>query len=242
VAITAGAAALAVVIGAGTAYKLNAGGGSGAPGGTPSGPGSGQAAAAGAPPVVVFGSYKGSRPASITLHGITEGGGLVRDIHWASWTALTATGTGTLGSAPATVTLSHPVSGRFTRIGEILDGHPAIQNYPGDEWPSGAAPRDCVKPTSAALTAAWRKAPASVRQGWAAPTAGVTGFSGISCWEDWVVAAPIGNGDGTFIFSQSGGLHVMPAPDLQSFTDAVCEDPEAPKAWKDPNDGAAVCQ
>jgi hypothetical protein len=69
----------------------------------------------------------------------------------------------------------------------------------------------------------------------------VTGFSGIQCWADWVVAAGVGNGDGNFVFSQSGGLHLMPEPDLQRFSDDVCGDPAAPKAWKSPDTGPAVC-
>jgi hypothetical protein len=166
----------------------------------------------------------------------------VRDIRWTSWTAGGATGTGTLGTASTTVTLSRPKDGRFTSIGETLNGQQVVQNDPGQEWPVGAAPATCVKPAPAGLLKAWNGAPASVRQSWAASNAGITSFSGISCWEDWVVAAPIGNGDGAFVFSQSGGLHPIPENQLQSFGDAVCDDPQAPKDWKDPNTGAAACQ
>jgi hypothetical protein len=114
--------------------------------------------------------------------------------------------------------------------------------YPDNDWPTGASPAAaaCVKPTPAALLAAWRAAPASAQQGWAPPGA-VTSFADVQCWTDWVVAAAIGNGDGDFVFSRSGGLHLMPEPDLQQFSDVVCNDPTAPQAWKGPDTGPAVC-
>ena len=62
-----------------------------------------------------------------------------------------------------------------------------------------------------------------------------------SAGQDWVVAEGIGNGDGTFVFSRSGGLHPIPETDLQQFSDAVCGAPTAPKAWKNPNTGPATC-
>jgi len=237
VAILAGAGALAAVIGAGTAYAVNS---AGTPGGTPAATGSGRAGAA-TLPTVTFGRFTGRKPAVIVLNNL-DGGGTIRGIHWTSWTANRAVGEGTLNTVPTEVTLSSPKDGRFTRIGETSNGEVFLQAYPDNDWPTGASPAaaSCTKPTSAALLAAWRAAPASVRQSWAAPGS-VTGFGDITCWQDWIVAEGIGNGDGNFVFSQSGGLHPMPEGNLQQFSDLVCADPTAPKAWKSPDTGPAVC-
>jgi hypothetical protein len=238
-AILAGAAALAAVAGAGAAYAVGPAGHSGA---APPAARSAQADAATALPTVTFGSYTGRKPAAITLNALDGGGGAIQGIHWTSWTAAGATGEGTLGTVPTEVRLSSPKAGRFTRIGETSNGQSVIQAYPDNEWPTGASPAAtaCTKPTPAALLAAWRAAPASAQEGWASPGA-VTGFADIQCWTDWVVAAAIGNGDGNFVFSWSGGLHLMPEPDLQQFSDIVCNAPTAPKAWKGGDTGAAIC-
>jgi predicted Ser/Thr protein kinase len=238
-AILAGAAALAAVIGAGTAYAIGSAGHAGA---TPGATGSGEADAATALPTVTFGSYTGRKPTAIVLNS-SVGGGTVQGIHWTSWTAAGAAGKGTLGKVPTTVTLSNPVHERFTRIGETSNGEQTVQSYSDGDWPTGASPAAavvaCTKVTPAALTTAWRAASPSVQQGWAAPGS-VTTFAEIQCWKDWVVAYAIGNGDGTFVFSQSGGLHVIPETDLQKFSDTVCPDPAAPAAWKT-GTGPAVC-
>jgi serine/threonine protein kinase len=236
-AILASASALAVVAGAGTAYAISSAGHSGA---TPNATRSGQADAAAALPTVTFGRYTGREPAVIVLNA-TDGGGVIRGIHWTSWTATGATGAGTIGKVPTEVRLSSPVAGRFTRIGETSNGESVIQAYPDNYWPTGASPAAttaCAKPTPAALLAAWKAASVRVRGGWAAGP--VTTFAGIQCWKDWVVAGAIGGGDGDFIFSRSGVLHVLPEPDLQQFSDIVCNDPTAPKAWKT-GTGPAVC-
>jgi serine/threonine protein kinase len=233
-AILAGAAALAAVIGAGTAYAVNSGGTSGStPATTRSGP-----AGAGPLPTVTFGHFTGRKPAEIVLN---DRSGTITGIHWTSWTATRAVGEGTLNTVPTEVTLSSPKDGRFTRIGETSNGNLLLQAYPDNHWPTGASPAtaSCTRPTSAALLAAWRAAPASVQQGWAAPGS-LTGFANITCWQDWVVAEGIGNGNGNFVFSQSGGLHPVPAVDMQHFSDTVCGDPAAPRAWKT-GTGPAVC-
>jgi hypothetical protein len=225
-AILAGTAtALAVAIGAGTAYVI------------------GSAAPPTALPTVTFGSYTGREPVAIVL-AAASGGGTVQGIHWAAWTATGATGEGRLGTDPTRVTLSAPVDGRFTHIGETgSNGQAIFQAYPNDDWPTGASPAGtvaCVKPTPAALLTAWRAAPVAVQKPWANPGA-VTGFSDIQCWKDWVVAEATGNGDGSLVFSRSGRLHLIPEPSLQQFSDAVCNDPAAPAAWKSPDTGPAIC-
>jgi len=237
-AILATAAAVATVAGAGTTYAISSAGHSGA---APGAARSGQVDSATALPTVTFGRYTGREPAVIVLDA-ADGGGVIRGIHWTSWTATVATGAGTLGKVPTEVRLSSPVTGRFTRIGETSDGRSVIQAYPDNYWPTGASPAAtaaCANPTPAALVAAWQAASGSVRAGWAAGP--VTTFSDIQCWKDWVVAEAIGDGDGDLIFSRSGGLHVMPEPGLQQFSDIVCADPTAPKAWKSPDPGPAIC-
>jgi serine/threonine protein kinase len=227
-AIVVSAAALAVVIGAGTAYAIGSSGHSNH--------------AASSLPLVTFGSYTGQKPAAIVLNATV--GGTIQGIHWTSWTATRAAGEGRLGTVPTEVTLSDAVGGRFTHIGETSNGETSLQAYPGNEWPTGASQAGtvaCTKPTSAALVTAWRSASAAVRQGWAAPGARVTSFSAIQCWKNWVAAYAIGNGDGSFVFSRSGGLHLIPEPNLQQFSDDVCNDPTAPKAWKSQDTGPAIC-
>ena len=71
-----------------------------------------------------------------------DGGGTVQGIHWTSWTATGAIGEGPQGTVPTEVTLSSPVDGRFTRIGETSNGQVVVQAYPDNDWPSGASPAD----------------------------------------------------------------------------------------------------
>ncbi len=203
--------------------------------------------AASALPTVTFGRYTGREPSAIVLSPI-DSNSAVQDIHWTSWTATGASGEGTWNTVPAQVTLSAPVNGRFTRVGETRNGTLIVQGSSDNDWPIGASPAktspattSCTDPTAAVLLAAWRAAPTSVKQGWG-PTSesAVTSFAEIQCWKDWVVAEPIGNGNGTFVFSRAGGLHLVPEPDLQQFDDAVCGDRTAPKAWKT-GTGSAVC-
>lgn len=85
-------------------------------------------------------------------------------------------------------------------------------------------------PTAAQLLTAWNTAPASVRQGWAGTE--IFAFQDISCWGGWVVAMPVGNGNGTFVFSQQGGLHPEPVSQLPQFEKAVCSTHKSPADWK----------
>lgn len=104
---------------------------------------------------------------------------------------------------------------------------------------SSPAPTAC--PSSAQLVAAWNSAPASVRHSWAAPGITIARFEGITCWHEWVVAAPVFNSpaNGIGVFSQQGALHLFPVADLQSFRDAVCQSADAPDSWR--GDTVADC-
>jgi hypothetical protein len=87
-------------------------------------------------------------------------------------------------------------------------------------------------PDAAQVLAAWTASPASVRLTWTAPDVAISSFESISCWGGWVVATPIGEGNGTFVFSQVGGLHVVPVPDLPEFSKDVCSTSQSPLSWR----------
>jgi predicted Ser/Thr protein kinase len=237
-ALLAGAVALTAVIGAGVAYAIDSGTSKAS-----TGVQAGQVGAAAATPTVTFGSYTGRKPFAIVLNA-DVGGGTVQDIHWTSWTATGASGTGELGTVSARVELSLPANGRFTRFGETTSGVLAVQLYPDKDWPSGATAAlaaACTKPTSAQLLAAFNAATASVQDGWAAAGARLYGFDDIECWTVWVVADASGSGNGNMVFSITGGLHLIPESDMNQFSSTVCSDSSAPKSWKGPDTGLAVC-
>ena len=89
-------------------------------------------------------------------------------------------------------------------------------------------------PTSAELLTVWDAAFPALRQSWAAPSMTITGFAAISCWSSWVVATPMSSspGNGTFVFSQQGTLHLIPVAQMQAFRNAVCASPDSPIAWR----------
>jgi hypothetical protein len=97
-------------------------------------------------------------------------------------------------------------------------------------------------PDAAQVLAAWNASPASARQTWTSPDVAISSFQGISCWGGWVVAAPVADGNGTFVFSQVGGLHVLSVPDLPEFSKAVCSTSESPSDWKSVAAGPADCK
>ena len=96
-------------------------------------------------------------------------------------------------------------------------------------------------PDAAQVLAAWNASPASARQTWTSPAVAISSFEDISCWGGWVVASPVGEGNGTFVFSQVDGLHVLPVPDLPEFSKAVCSTSESPSDWKSAAEGPAIC-
>jgi len=97
-------------------------------------------------------------------------------------------------------------------------------------------------PSSAQLLAAWQATPPSAAQMWAGPEAQITGFQATTCWQEWVVTVPIGNGNGYFVFSQANGLHVLSPAELQTFSREVCSSPDSPSEWRRPLYGPANCQ
>jgi predicted Ser/Thr protein kinase len=264
--LLAGAAALAVVVGVAAAFLAAAPGrpSAGPPAtqtaspassvlrSAPSTPSASEAATT-ALPIVTIGSYSGRKPAMIGVSG--DSGNVVQDIDWTSWTATSATGDGTSGwdncvpncasgtmtQVPTEVNFSAPVHGRFTQMREVRDGSAVFMTYKNADWPLSADQAGTPAcPTSGQLMTAWQSASASVQQSWAAPGT-IDSFDYIQCWDDWVVAGAVGNGNGTVVFSQSGGLHVFPELDLQQFSDAVCPNPQAPNSWKNPSSGPATC-
>jgi hypothetical protein len=104
-------------------------------------------------------------------------------------------------------------------------------NTPTPEPTTSPAPAASSCPSPAQVYAAWVASPGIET----ATPGSVTGFAGIQCWENWVVATVVGNGNGVFFFSQTGGLHGLSASESSDFMSAVCSDPSAPTSWKGPN-------
>ncbi len=102
---------------------------------------------------LVVGSYSGIKPRVIAFSG--DGGNIVTKITWKRWNHTTAVGHGTSdlqGCVPncaqgsetpvaATVTLSKPRKGRFTKIVEVRAGHTLVGFYGRFSWPEGAQQR-----------------------------------------------------------------------------------------------------
>jgi serine/threonine protein kinase len=101
-------------------------------------------------PVLTAGSYTGMKPTEIAYSG--DANNVVTKITWSSWTATGATGQGTSdidscvpncaqappSLVPATITLSAPVNGRFTKMTETRNGSTSYWTYPS-AWPGGAS-------------------------------------------------------------------------------------------------------
>jgi hypothetical protein len=206
--------------------------------------------------VVTIGSYTGRKPEMIDVSGDAGNVNVIQDITWTTWGPATASGRGTSNvddcvptcaqgaTTPVTteVTLSNPVEGRFSDMRETRQGAAVFMTFRSQDWPLNASQTWApVCPTSDQLMTAWRAAPAGSRQGWAASENSVTSFDNIQCWNDWVVGGVVGSGNGAFVFSQTGGLHLFPESDLQQFDDSVCPDAQAPVAWKNPASGPASC-
>jgi hypothetical protein len=92
-------------------------------------------------PMFVFGPYRGLRPRNIYFSG--DGGDIVGELRWSSWTSSHATGEGQSNVqgcvpdcasgaeivTPTLITLRDPVNGYFTRIIERRDGQNTIFFY-----------------------------------------------------------------------------------------------------------------
>ena len=90
-------------------------------------------------------------------------------------------------------------------------------------------------PDSSQLLSAWNAAPAALRDSWAGVP--IAGFTGITCWNGWVVAVPVSAspGNGMIVFSLMGNLHLITTTELdKQFTQEVCSSPNAPPGWKNP--------
>jgi serine/threonine protein kinase len=101
-------------------------------------------------PLLTVGSYTGMKPTEIAYSG--DSTNIVSKITWTSWTATGATGQGTsdinscnpncaqapIKLVPATVTLSAPVNGKFTKMTETRNGFTSTYTYPAN-WPQSAS-------------------------------------------------------------------------------------------------------
>ena len=121
--------------------------------GSPSQTASASASASSSPatlPVLTVGSYSGMHPTEIAYSG--DSTNVVTGLSWGSWTATSATGTGTSdidscvpscaaaspNNVPATVTLSNPVNGKFTQMTETRNGTTTTYTYPNN-WAQSAS-------------------------------------------------------------------------------------------------------
>jgi serine/threonine protein kinase len=107
------------------------------------------ASSSGATPFLVAGNFTGIEPSSISYSA--DGGDIVSDLTWASWTAAGATGHGISDidscnpncaqglktEVPATITLSDPVNGHYTLMTETRNGITSTYKYPS-VWALGA--------------------------------------------------------------------------------------------------------
>jgi len=116
--------------------------------------------------------------------------------------------------------------------------YPAARPYPTPS-PDVTGPAGC--PGSAALVAAWNEAPASVLHAQSIARIPISGFNDITCWQGWIVAAPIGNANGFALFTERGHLRKLSALELKEFKNAVCASPSAPPAWNNPIAGPVSC-
>ena len=101
--------------------------------------------------------------------------------------------------------------------------------------PSASQTATCPTPT--ALLQAWKASPGIDS---ATPTS-VTGFTNVRCWKEWVVATVQGNGNGTFIFSETGGLHGVTEAEDTELDHQVCTTPAAPSSWINSAAGPVTC-
>jgi hypothetical protein len=99
-----------------------------------------------------------------------------------------------------------------------------------------SVPTSC--PTTDEVYAAWVASPGIQT----ATPGSVTGFSNVECWDNWVIAAVVGNGNGEFFFSETGGLHGLTEDETSEFMSAVCTDPSAPSDWQGPDVAACSAQ
>jgi len=100
--------------------------------------------------VLAVGSYSGMRPSEIAYSG--DATNVVTGLSWSSWTATSATGTGTSdidscvpscaaaspNNVSTTITLSAPVNGQFTKMTETRNGSTTSYTYP-DNWAQSAS-------------------------------------------------------------------------------------------------------
>jgi hypothetical protein len=85
-------------------------------------------------------------------------------------------------------------------------------------------------PTAAQLMAVWRANPGNNA---VAPGTIVSNLANVSCWKNWVLAFAVSNSaNGSFAFSQLGGLHSLSSAEGTVFSSQVCGDPSSPAGWR----------
>jgi hypothetical protein len=94
--------------------------------------------------------------------------------------------------------------------------------------PATSATTTC--PTSAQAMTAWT---ANSGTNQVAPGTVVSNIANISCWKNWVLGFAVSSsGNGSFVFSQTGGLHSLTPPESSQLNSEVCSDPTSPSGWR----------
>lgn len=99
---------------------------------------------------LIAGGWNGVKPAEIDFSA--DSSNIVTAIHWSSWTLAHAVGkgksiiescvpdcaSGAVKVVRATVALSRPIGGHFTRVDEVRAGRSMTASYRSHRWPLGA--------------------------------------------------------------------------------------------------------
>jgi hypothetical protein len=99
--------------------------------------------------------------------------------------------------------------------------------------PTSSTP-DSGCPSLGQLWAVWQSSPN--QSVWSSPgeVTGLAADENPECWSSWVVVDIVGNGNGTVVFSNAGGLHLASASEDQDFLQSVCSDSSSPADWRGP--------
>lgn len=99
---------------------------------------------------LIAGRWNGIKPAEIDFSA--DSSNIVAGIHWSSWTSAHAVGegksiiescvpdcaSGAVKVVRATIALSRPIAGHFTKVNEVRVGQSMTASYRSDRWPLGA--------------------------------------------------------------------------------------------------------
>jgi hypothetical protein len=110
------------------------------------------------------------------------------------------------------------------------DSNPGSNGAPSSGVGQSGTSGTTTCPTAAQAMTAWTANPGTNQ---VAPGTVVSNIANISCWKNWVLGFAVSNsGNGSFVFSQTGGLHSLTAAESSQFNSEVCSDPTSPSGWR----------